>query len=272
MTTELDLFVQLDPSATPPLDPWDPNDPGNTSNFSTSVTVYDSLGEGHRVDVYFRANGSGSWEWHAMADGAELNGGVPGTPIEIADGVLQFAPDGSLQSESTNSPGADFINAEPGQIVDFNFGDAVSDGGTGRNGSTQYAGESSVLSVSQNGFEAGSLVDLRIGDDGTISALYSNGDSRNVGRIALADFASDPSLTRAGNQLFTESSASGEPRIAAAASGRRGSIAAGTLEGSNVDLGGELVTMITYQRAFQANARTVTTADEMLAETMSIKR
>jgi flagellar hook protein FlgE len=250
-TTMVDMFANLDASATSPALPWDPTDPTNTSNYSSSVTVYDSLGQAHRVDVYFRNNGNGSWEWHAMVDGAELTGGAPGVPTEIAGGTLDFDQNGALINESNNGGTADFLNAQPGQVIDFDFGDSISEGGTGLTGSTQFAAASNVTSVSQDGFEAGTLVDLSIADDGTITALYSNGDSRAVARVALAEFASESGLVRAGNQLFSESNDSGEPLVGAAATGGRGSISAGFLEGSNVDLGGELVTMIAYQRAFR---------------------
>ncbi len=272
LTTSVDMHLNLDSSAVPPVNPWDPTDPQATSNYSTSVTVYDSLGAAHRADVYFVNDGNGNWEWHALVDGGELDGGAPGVGTEIAGGTLEFDQNGALVTESASSPGADFVNAAPGQVIDFDFGDAISDGGTGLAGTTQFGSAFNVTSVSQDGFEPGTLVDLRVGDDGTITALYSNGDSRAVARVALAQFASEDGLVRSGNQLFSQSADSGEPLIGAAATGGRGSISAGFLEGSNVDLGGELVTMIAYQRAFSANARTITTADEMLSETMNIKR
>jgi flagellar hook protein FlgE len=271
-TTSVDLFANLDASSAPPALPWDPADPVNTSNHQTSVTVYDSLGQAHRVDVYFTNTGGGAWEWHAMVDGAEISGGAPGTPAEIAGGTLAFDANGALVSETANGTGADFLNAAPGQIIDFDFGTSIAEGGSGLEGSTQFASAFDVTSVTQDGFEAGTLVDLRVADDGTVTALYSNGDSRSVARVALATFASEAGLVRAGNQLFSESKESGQALVGAAGTGGRGSISAGFLEGSNVDLGSELVTLIAYQRAFQANARTVTTADEMLAETMNIKR
>jgi flagellar hook protein FlgE len=251
---------------------WDPADPAGTSNFSTSATVYDSLGGAHRVDVYFVNDGAGAWQWHAMVDGGEV-GGTPGTPQEIASGNLTFNTDGALDTEVTGSSSADFTGATPGQVINFDFGDAITtDGGTGLAGSTQYAAPSNVLRVDQDGYAEGTLSDLSIAEDGTITGVFSNGESRAIARVALAEFASEAGLKRSGNQLFTETTASGEPLVAAAAEGGRGGISSGMLEGSNVDLGGELVTMIAYQRAFQANARTVTTADEMLAEVANLKR
>ncbi len=252
---------------------WDPTNPAGTSNYSTSATVYDSLGAAHRVETYFRTNGGGAWEWHAMVDGAELTGGVAGTPTEIASGTLQFNTDGALDVETTTASSADFIGATPGQAIAFDFGDAITtDGGTGRTGTTQYAQASAVTALDIDGHAAGSLVDVTIAEDGTITGMFDNGDTRALARVALALFGDEEGLTRAGDGVWSESSASGQPLVAAAASGGRGALSSGALEGSNVDLGDELVTMIAYQRAFSANVKTVTTADEMLAEVANIKR
>ncbi|MBP6844681.1 MAG: flagellar hook-basal body complex protein, partial [Kofleriaceae bacterium] len=160
-----------------------------------------------------------------------------------------------------------------GQAIAFDFGDAITtDGGTGRAGTTQPAGANAVVGLAIDGHGAGQLIDLHIADDGTIDGAFDNGDTRSLGRLALATFTDEQGLARAGDGLFTQTSTSGQPLIDAAATGGRGSISAGALEGSNVELGDELVTMIAYQRAFQANVKTVTTADEMLAEVAQIKR
>ena len=102
--------------------------------------------------------------------------------------------------------------------------------------------------------------------------VFSTGHSRDMARIALATFQSEDGLQRAGNELFLETPRSGAALMGGASTGDRGAISAGSLEGSNVDLGNELVTMIAYQRAFSANSKTVTTADEMLQEVTNLKR
>jgi flagellar hook protein FlgE len=269
-TGTVNLSVNLDPSSTPMT--FDPANPTATSNYATSTTVYDSLGTAHRVDVYFVAQGNSSWEWHAMVDGRELTGGTPGTETQIANGTLTFDTNGALVSQTTTASSASFVNATPNQAIEFDFGDAIANGGTGLGGSTALAGASNVKLTSQDGYAAGTLSDLQIADDGSLTAVYSNGQSRPVARLALATFGAEGALRRAGGQLFVATADSGEPRIAAAATGGRGAIVGGSLEGSNVDIGQELVTLIAYQRAFQANARTVTTADEVLNELANIKR
>lgn len=271
-TTKASMFANLDATATPP-GAWNPTNPTGTSNYSSSMTVYDSLGAAHRVDVYFTAQGSGAWQWHAMVDGGDLTGGATGTPTEIASGTLTFTTSGALDTETTTVSSANFVGAQPGQSISFDFGDSITtDGGTGLTGSTQFASASDVKGLTQDGFATGSLVDLAISDDGTVRAQYSNGQATSVGRLALATFANEDGLTRAGGQLFSQTLDSGDALVGAAATSGRGAIAAGSLEGSNVDIASELVQLIAYQRAFQANARTVTTADEMLNETANLKR
>lgn len=270
-TANLTMTVNLDASgAVPP--PWNPLNAGQTSNFATSMTVYDSIGGAHRVDVFFRKNGVGSWDWHALVDGSEITGGVKGTPVEIANGALTFTNTGALNTQVTNFSAANFVNAQPGQSIAFSFGDPIAGGGTGLAGSTQFAGASDITAISQDGFSAGMLVDVSVADDGTINGRFSNGQSRKMARLALAQFRSEQGLQRAGDQLFTATNASGEVLIGPAGSGGTGSVAGGSLETSNVDLGNELVTLIAYQRAFSANAKTVSTADEMLVELANLKR
>jgi len=270
-TSAVDMRLNLDSSAISP-GTFLTTDPSATSNFATSTTVYDSLGNSHRVDMYFRTDGAGTWDWHALVDGSELSGGQVGA-VEIASGSLTFNTSGALDIEAPNPASADFLGAAPGQAITFDFGDALTtDLGTGLAGTTQFAGASTVNAVTQDGFGAGSLVDIVVSDNGTIDGLFSNGQRRQVARVALATFAAEDQLERAGAQLFRESTGSGQALVDAAATGARGSISAGTIESSNVDLTNELVTLISFQRAFQANVKTVQTADEMLAEVANLKR
>ncbi|MFK7988923.1 MAG: flagellar hook protein FlgE [Sandaracinaceae bacterium] len=271
-TTAVDLAAQLDSDEV--VGPaFDPADPGNTSNFSSTVTTYDSLGNAHEVTVYYRKSGSNSWEWHAMADGAEITGGTPGTPFEGASGTLTFTTNGELDTETTTASSWDFVDATPGQAIAFDFGDAITtDGGTGLVGSSQHASPSDTVGISQDGFGAGSVAGISIAQDGTITGVFTNGQRRTLGQVAIADFSSVDGLERAGQGLWTETQASGEALVGAAGSGGRGSVTSGALEGSNVDLAREFVDLIAYQRGFSANSRIVTTADEMYSELVNLKR
>ncbi len=270
-TTSVQIATNLDSTTTTPAT-FSTTDPVGTSNFQTSMTIYDSLGNAHRADIYFRNQGGGTWDWHALVDGADV-GGTKGTPTPIADGVLTFTASGALDTQVTNTSSASFVGATANQAITFDFGDAITTkGGTGLAGTTQFAGPSSVTHINQDGYAAGMLTDLQVSDDGTMIGQFSNGQRRAVARVAIAEFASPQGLQRAGDQLFSENAASGPPLLGGAGTGGRGSVSGGTLEGSNVDLGNELVTLIAYQRAYQANARTVTTSDEMLQELANLKR
>lgn len=271
-TTKAQISLNLDPDDV--VGPaFDPLDPGTTSNYSTSATVYDSLGKSHQIDLHFRKQASGQWEWHAMADGGDITGGTAGTPSQIASGTLTFNASGALDTETVIASSASFIGAVPNQAIAFDFGDAITtDGGTGLDGSTQQAGTEGITGLAIDGHSAGKLHEIVVDDDGTVRGVYDNGDTHALAKVALALFGAEQELTRAGDGLYEESSASGQPLLASAGSAGRGALTAGALESSNVDLGAELVTMIAYQRAFQANVKTVTTADEMLAEVAQLKR
>ncbi|HSS00252.1 MAG TPA: flagellar hook protein FlgE [Kofleriaceae bacterium] len=270
-STASTMAVNLDANA-PAMPPFDPANPNTTSNFATSETVYDSLGAAHHVDVFFRSQGAGAWEFHAMVDGADLTGGTPGAATEIANGSLTFNAFGALDTQAVNASSADFVNANPGQAIAFNFGDDIATGGTGIAGSTQNAAPSSVLSLDVDGHSAGKLTNIQISDDGKIRGLFDNGDKIDIAQLALADFANEEGLNRVGDGLVMETPTSGKPVIDVPGTGARGAVSSGALEASNVDLGNELVTLIAYQRAFQANAKTVTTADEMMADINNLKR
>lgn len=271
-TTTADMALNLNPTDDTPGVAFDPLDPEGTSDYQTSATVYDSLGNAHDVQMFFTNNGAGAFEWHAMVDGSELNGGTPGTLTEIADGTLGFDTDGNLDTETLNGSSADFLGATAGQAIQFDFGSAITtDGGDG-SGSSMTAGPSAVESFDQNGREPGDLIDVITSENGTVSGLYSNGETEPLAKLALASFRAPENLRREGDQLWSASRDSGQALLGEAGTSGRGSVASGALEGSNVDLGDELVTLIAYQRAFQANARTISTADEMLTEVNNLKR
>jgi flagellar hook protein FlgE len=249
---------------------WDPAAPAGHA--SASTTVYDSLGRPHDVELYFIQTAPGAWEWHAVVDGGEVTGGTPGVPFEGASGTLTFGPDGSLQSETTTSSSWSFVGAAPGQSVAFDFGTSVTEGGTGFDGTTQLAGASTVNVLRQDGFGGGSVAGIRVEADGTLTGVFANGQERALGQLAIARFASNEGLARMGGNLWAETRASGEALLGEAGTGGRGSVVAGALESSNVDLGTEFVDLIAYQRGFSASSKIVTTADEMYQELVNLRR
>jgi flagellar hook protein FlgE len=270
-TTSAKMTLNLDSGAVAPA-AFDPANPTATSNYSTSTTVYDSLGKGHQAQVYFRTDGAGNWDWHAMVDGGDLTGGTPGVQQEIATGTASFNTNGALQSQSTASSNANFLNATPNQAIAFNFGDDIASGGTGLAGTTQYAATSAVSATDIDGRPSGKLTDVAVNSDGTIMGTFDNGQTLKVAQVAIASFQNEQGLTRSGDNLYAESANSGQPLVDVAGTGGRGAIAGGSLESSNVDLSNELVTLIAYQRAFEANSKTVTTADQMLTDVTNLKQ
>lgn len=272
-TNKITMKAKLDPSAT--ILAWDPANPTTSSNFSASVTAYDSLGQSYDVTVYWNRTGTGAWDWHAMVpDGAALTGGTAGQPAEIASGAMTFDTQGRLETE-TQTSNFNPANAVNPQTLTFDFGDPTSVGsGTGLKGVVQTVGgnKNEVLFTSQDGNSAGSLASIQINNKGEVLGAFTNGKSRVLGQVAIADFEAADKLTRIGGNLLVESNDSGQPTIGHPSSGGRGQIAAGALEQSNVDLADEFVRMIGAQRSFQANSKTITTADQLLGELMQIKR
>jgi len=268
-TSRIDMEVQLDAQAAIPasttIDPADPT----SYNFTSQTRVFDSTGASHEVTFYFANTGNGAWNWSATVDGGDANN-TPGTPLNVGDGTISFDTNGRLDAQSGQLQ-VDFNNATAAQTIALDFGDPIADGGNG-SGSTSHSLPSDTTSVGQDGEPAGSLDDVRVQADGTIVAQYTNGRESVVGAVALAEFAVQDGLERTADQSFISTVASGEPIIGQANSGSRGRILGGAREQSNVDLSNELVTLIAYQRAFQSNARTVSTADEVLQELTNLKR
>ena len=263
--------------AFPAVPAFDPTNPTAGSSFSTSVAVYDSLGVKHQVDIYFRktadtATGA-TWDYHALTDGAGVTGGTAGVPSEIATGTgVQFDLTGKLTSPGVASGAFNPINATQAQPLTFNLGDDTTAGGTGLLGVTSFSAPSAATQVSQDGFGSGVLSSISFDQQGKIEGAFSNGQSRVVGQVAVATVPAPDQLTRAGGNLFAQTVGSGDITVGMAGSGGRGSVVAGALENSNVDLSNEFVKMIAAQRNYQASAKTVQTADALLAELMNLKR
>jgi flagellar hook protein FlgE len=258
-------------AAAPPA--WNVNNAAGTSNNSTSVPVYDSLGNAHTMQVYFRNTGvNGTWEWHGVVDGGELQGGVKGTPVDVARGTLVFSNTGALTQVTTAANTMSFAGAAPNQVVSFDFGDAIAAGGTGLKGSTARAQSFSVNNLDQDGYAAGDFSQMSISSDGLITGAFTNGERKTLGQVAVAAFNAPQELRREGSALWSQTNQSGEPMVGAAGTGARGEVVAGALEQSNVDLADQFVQMIALQRGFQANSKTIQTSDENYMTLVQLKR
>ncbi|MBI5599101.1 MAG: flagellar hook protein FlgE [Deltaproteobacteria bacterium] len=251
--------------------------PSATANFSTAVTVYDSLGNSHQINVYFRkdtaAASGNAWEWFAVVDAADSSSSTAQTQ---AQGTLTFNTNGALDSTtSTTYPtgGFDFSGgATQDQIIGFGFGTSIVSGGTGIDGVTQYGQGFAVYNQQQDGYASGSLQGVSADTDGVLTGIFSNGRTRTLGEVVLADFPNSTALALMGKNLYAESTGSGQPLVGAPNSSGRGGIHSNALELSTVDIAEEFVKMISAQRGFQANSKVITTTDEILNELVNIKR
>lgn len=265
-TSTISMVANLDATATSPA-AFSVADPSTTSNFSTGVTVYDSLGNDHLVTVYFRKQSSTVWEWYAVVDGDELTGG--GADQIESEGEVTFGLSGSQTAFAQSTNDFDFNGATQNQAITFDFGTTTTTG-TGLDGVTQFAQDSAINNMTQNGYAAGSLTTVEITNNGTISGNYTNGRTATLGQVALAVFQNEQGLERKGGNVFGVTIESGEALVASAESGGRGSILSKTLEQSNVDLAAELIKMVIIQRGFQANSRTISLVNELLGSLVSI--
>jgi flagellar hook protein FlgE len=275
-TETMSITANLNSSDDIPPVPFDLLDPTNTSNAPpASLTVYDSLGNARVLDIYFEKTASNAWNYHVVSDDGQLAGGTPGTNVEVGSGTLTFNSNGALLDQQDTTPMViDFADgALAGQAIVMDFGpDINNDGGSGLEGTTQFAAATSVSANSQDGYASGEFSGLSIDGMGLVEGLYTNGQKLAIGQLAVAKFRSEDGLGRAGSGLWIETRDSGTAALGGAGTGGRASVNSGTLEESNVDLAEEFVGLIQHQRSFSANSKTITTADEMLQELINIKR
>jgi flagellar hook protein FlgE len=269
-TTTMNITANLDANSTPPALPFDAQNPAATSNFSTSLTAYDSLGNSHVVNVYFQNTGAGSWTYHMLANGSEVTGGTPGQNSDIGTGTLTFNTAGALASV-TPTGGAVTFNGAAAQNIGVNFGTSIAAGGTGLNGTTQFGSPSDVTSQSQDGYASGDLSGVQIDQSGDVSGVYTNGQTIKVAQIAIAKFQANDGLQNIGQNLWSSTVASGDPALGAAGTGGRGALVSGALEQSNVDISSQFVDLIAHQQGFQANSKTIQTANQMLSDLMQLQ-
>lgn len=270
-TSGVNLFLNLDLRADKALE-FDPMRPDETSHFATGVTVYDTAGTAHVTTVYFNKTDDGIWTWRAMVKGDETTNGKAGEMVECAKGKLFFDNDGRLKKQTMDKSNFNFNKgALPDQSIKFNFGSDKTHGGDGVE-VTQYGTQSENYKTVQDGYTAGTLAGMTFNDDGTLTAIYSNGENLNIAQIALAKFENPEGLFKTGQNRFRESRLSGQATIGAPQAGGRGRISSKTIESSTTDIAGEFINLMQAQRNFQANGKVISTADEMLQEILNLKR
>ncbi|MBY0553666.1 flagellar hook protein FlgE [bacterium] len=276
-TKDINLELNLDSRAVADAKVFNPNDPYKTSDFATAVEIYDSQGAKHVMNLFFNKGIDRTWTYRGMVDGKEVeaqpneDGTIP-EMAQVTEGKVSFTEDGKLFNQEVISQAFNFKGgAKQGQEIKISFGDAIATGGKGE-GTKQYGKDSDVIRWNQDGYSAGTVTNLSFNDEGVLTASYTNGQVLDLGQILLAKFENPEALFKQGGNSFKQSRDSGEPSLGAARMSGRGSIMAKSLERSTVDIASEFVTMITNQRAFQANAKTVSTSDELLSEVIQMKR
>ncbi len=274
-TTTVNIAANLDARAEAPASAFDINDTANTANFSTTLTIYDSLGEPHFLNIYFRKQSALHWEWHAAVPKDDVSNplSTDESLTEVGDGVLTFTEDGALYDETVNNAiTIQWANGAATSTIDADFGTNINTEGsaTGLDGTTNFGSDSSVVSQTQNGFGPGSLINIGVNQNGDIEGVFSNGGTRVLGRVALATFANRGGLRRLGGGIFVDTTESGQPLVGSPDTGGRGVITSAALEKSNVDLATQFVNMIQIQRGYQANTRTIRTTDQMLVDLIGL--
>ncbi|GAA0756662.1 flagellar hook protein FlgE [Ideonella azotifigens] len=267
-TTSIDMEFNLD-SRLATTDPGSGVSPrinftdATTYNKATSLTTYDAKGQPVALTYYYQKTDTDKWNVYVTANGTSV-GGSSTDPQPLTE--LDFQSDGSSATPtgvtfdipaSQNSAGSQTL---PITGIDLSF-----------KGSTQYGSDFAVTNLAQDGYAPGSLSSIAIDDSGIIMARYSNGQSKPAGQVELATFRNMQGLQPMGGNGWQRTYASGDPVVGTPGVGNIGSLQAGALEESNVDLTGELVGMITAQRNYQANAQTIKTMDQVLQTLVNLR-
>ena len=280
-TTRIQMELNLDSrkAVTAPAAPNPPTiDFANAKSYNnaTSLTVYDAKGQDVALSFYFQKASlpvgappdtpNDTWHVYATANGTTV-GGTPGAPAPIT--TVTFASDGSAPITPSGSVTIPLIPASP------NAAGALTVPITGLlldlSGATQFGSSYGVTDLRQDGYTAGLLSSIAVEGNGVVLARYSNGQSKPAGQIEVANFRNPQGLTPMGDNAWAATYASGDPVVGVPGDGSLGVLQAGALEESNIDLTGELVSMITAQRIYQANAQTIKTQDQVLQTLVNLR-
>ena len=256
-------------------DTFDPTNSA-TYNSSTSVNIFDSLGNAHTLTKYFVKTDGNQWDMFNLIDGRQVTNDPLTNNARPTDANFAPAPTAlsfnSVGELTTPQPLNNIQNWVPLDSAGQQTG-AASPASFNINltGSTQFAASFAVTAVVQDGFTTGDLAGLEINETGLLIARYTNGQTRTQGQVVLANFANQQGLTPLGKTAWAQSFSSGEPVVGAPGSGTLGSIQSGALEQSNVDLSEQLINLIIAQRNYQANAKTIQTADAVTQTIINLR-
>jgi flagellar hook protein FlgE len=239
------------------------------TTFNTPVTLFNSVGSQIILNAqYTKVAGSNSWTYALTPSDGTVTSGGSGTVTFDSSGQLATV-NGALADQTIV---IDYSAANPPAAAQTLTWDLVDNNGATNGKLTGFAAQSNNNSLVQDGFTTGTLVGLTVNAQGVIAGLFNNGQTDNLFQVVMADFLAPSGLTRQGQNLFAESAESGQPVIGVAETGGFGAIVGQSLELSNVDLAEQFVTLIQTQQAFQASARIITTADDLLTEAVNLVR
>ncbi|SCC56591.1 flagellar hook protein FlgE [Kosakonia oryziphila] len=254
-TTTATMQINLNSTdATPTVTPFDPTN-ADTYNKKGSVTVYDSQGNAHDMNVYFvKSATANTWSVYTQ------DSSVSGSAATLAS-TMVFDANGALTSGTTANITTGTVNGATPATFSLSF----------LNSMQQNTGSNNIVATTQNGYKPGDLVSYQINDDGTVVGNYSNEQTQLLGQIVLANFANNEGLKSEGNNVWSATASSGVALLGTANTGNFGSLTSGALEASNVDLSKELVNMIVAQRNYQSNAQTIKTQDQILNTLVNLR-
>lgn len=239
-----------------------------TYNFSTALSIYDSLGNDHTMTFYFRKSATaGQWDVYANVDGT-TNQNVNGTTGPV--GTLTFGTDGQVTAGSPINVSVSIANVQT-SLGQPNGAQAVQAFPIDFTGTTQFGSPFGTNRLEQDGYAAGHLVGLSAGSDGVILGRYSNGQTFAQGQIVLANFTNPNGLQSLGNNQWVETSVSGPALVGAPNTSNLGVLTSSSVEESNVDLTAELVNLISQQRNYQANAQSIKTQDQIMQTLVNLR-
>ncbi|MCS5448408.1 flagellar hook protein FlgE [Enterobacter huaxiensis] len=253
-------------------------DPTNADSYNKkgTVTVFDSQGNEHNMNVYYVKTADNKWDLYTQDSSVansgyskaaqmsfDSNGNLSGVNNYIAQGTTPET--WSLDTTANTTPS---INITTGSVsgatpATFNL--------SFLNSMQQNTGANNVVGTTQNGYKPGDLVSYQINDDGTVVGNYSNEQTQVLGQIVMANFANNEGLQSEGDNVWSATQSSGVALLGTAGSGNFGTLTNGALEASNVDLSKELVNMIVAQRNYQSNAQTIKTQDQILNTLVNLR-
>ncbi|OIQ72385.1 flagellar hook protein FlgE [mine drainage metagenome] len=254
------IQLNLNSSATPVsgsggINPTDPS----SYNFTTTSSVYDSLGNSHLLTTYYQLTSGGpppTWNVLWTVNGTTASGGITSGTT-----TLSFGEGGSISSGTSGftAAGLTWADGASGSSITVSF-----------NGSTDYSAPFAVNNVTNDGYGVGQLSNLSIDPSGIVFGRYSNGQSQILGQITLTNFKAPQGLQRVGNNYYVSTYQSGQPLTGSPQSAGLGSLQASAVEQSNVDLSTQLVNLIVAQQAYQANAQTIKTQNQVVQTLLTL--